>query len=95
MAGVDELEEQDRAVLGHRQVADLVDHQQRGMRQHLEAARQVARRLRLHERGHEVGERAVVDAASGLGRGDRQADGQMRLADSGGNSDILPVNRVA
>ena len=84
VAGVDQLEEQDRAVLGDRQVADLVDHQQCGMRQHLEAARQVARRLRLHERLDQVREGAVVDAASGLGGGDRQADGQVRLADARG-----------
>ena len=38
MTGVDQLEEQDRAVLGYGQVVDFVDHQQCGMRQHPVAA---------------------------------------------------------
>ena len=36
MAGVDELEEQDRAVLAHGQVADLVHLKERGMGWNLE-----------------------------------------------------------
>ena len=31
VAPVDELEEENRAALGHLQVADLVDHQERGV----------------------------------------------------------------
>ena len=38
VAPVDELEEEDRAALGHRQVADLVHDQERRVGQGLEAA---------------------------------------------------------
>ena len=92
---VDQLEEQHRAVLAHRQVADLVHHLQRGMRQHLEAARQVARRPGLDERLDQPRERAVVHAPAGLGGGDRQADGDVRLAHARETSHILPDTRVS
>jgi hypothetical protein len=38
--------------------------------------------LRILERGDEVGERGVVDAAATLGRGDGEAHGQVRLPDA-------------
>ena len=72
MPGVDELEEEHGAVLADRQVADLVNHQEGGMGEHLEPSGQVAGGLGLGERVDEACERAVVDAPSGLGCGDRQ-----------------------
>ena len=83
MACVDELEEQRRAVLADGEVADLVDDEQGGMGQHLQAAGQVAGGLGLGERFDQAGEGAVVDAPSGLGGGDREADREVGLADAG------------
>lgn len=77
---VHELEEQDRAGVTDRQIADLVDHERRWVGEHRQASRQLAGGLRLFERADQVGERAEVDPPPTLGRGDRQADGQMRLA---------------
>ena len=45
VAGVDQLEEQHGAVLADRQITDLVDHQQRQLRQHAQSAGQVAAAL--------------------------------------------------
>ena len=95
MPGVDELEEEHGAVLADRQVADLVDHQQGGMRQHAQPARQVAGGLGLGEGLDEPREGSVIDAPSGLGRGDREAYGQVSLPDPGRNSHILPDTRAA
>ena len=47
VAPVDELEEEDRAALGDREVADLVYDQERRVGQRLEAAVEPARRLGL------------------------------------------------
>ena len=84
VAGVDQLEEQHRAVAAHRQVADLVDHQDGAMGEHLEQARQAAGRLRLGERGDEVRERAVVHPAAGL-----------RGGEAGANTEDRPVDRAS
>src|SRR5690348_6827504 len=53
------------------------------MREDLQAGLEPPGRLRLFERGDQVGERAVVDAAATLRRGDRQTDREVRLADAG------------
>jgi hypothetical protein len=50
------LEEQHGARPGDRQVADLVNHEQRCVREHLEAAVQPPRGLRLLERRDQIGE---------------------------------------
>ena len=58
VAPVDELEEEDRAALGHRQVADLVDDEERRVGEDLEAAVEPARGLGLLQGVDEVGQRA-------------------------------------
>src|SRR5690606_38109431 len=60
-----------------------IDDEDRRVREHLEALLELARGLGLFEAGDEIGERAVVDAPPTLGRGNGQADGQVRLADAG------------
>ena len=82
MARVHELEEQHGAVLAQCEVADLVHYEQCGVRQHLEPAREVAGLPGLDERLDQACQRAVVNTASGLGGGDREADREMRLADA-------------
>lgn len=82
IAPVDELEEEHGTGLADRQVADLVDDQERGIGEDLEAASQLAGRLGFFERGDEVGQRTVVDSAPALGCRDGEADRQMRLADA-------------
>ena len=63
IAPVDELEEEHGAGLADRQVADLVDDQERRIGEDLEAASQLAGGLGFFERGDEVGQSAVVDSA--------------------------------
>ena len=70
IAPVDELEEEHGAGRADRQVADLVDDQERGIGEDLEAASQLAGGLGFFERRDEVGQSAVVDSASALSRGD-------------------------
>ena len=77
--GVDQLEEEHGAVLADRQVADLVDDEQRGMRQHAQPPGQRSRGPGVGERVDQSRQRPVVDASAGLGGRDRQADRQMRL----------------
>ena len=88
VAGVADLEEEHGAVLVDRRVADLVDHEQSRVRQHAQPPRQVAGRLGLGEGLDQSRERAVIDAPSGFGRRDRQADRQVSLPDPGGPSRI-------
>src|SRR5690606_29857847 len=78
-----ELKEEHGAGAAGGQVAALVDHEDRRVGQHLEPLLELAGGLRLFQAGDEIGQRAVVDAASALGRGDRQADGQVGLSDPG------------
>ena len=82
IAPVDELEEEHGAGLADRQVADLVDDQERRIGEDLEAASQLAGGLGFFERGDEVGQSAVVDSAPALSRGNGEADREMRLADA-------------
>ena len=93
IAPVDELEEEHGAGLADRQVADLVDDQERRIGEDLEAASQLAGGLGFFERGDEVGQSAVVDPAPALGRRDRQTDREVRLADAGRAPDTLLTNR--
>ncbi|MEQ8329687.1 MAG: hypothetical protein RH859_04405 [Longimicrobiales bacterium] len=78
-----ELEEEHGAVAGDGQIADLVHDEQGRVGQRLETMAELARGLGLLEGGDEVGEGAVVDAPTVLGRGDGQADGQVGLPDAG------------
>jgi len=66
-----------------REIADLIDDQQRRMREDLQPRLQPSSGLRLFERGDQVSQRAVVDAPASLRCGDRKTDRQMRLTDSG------------
>ena len=95
MAGVDELEEEHGAVLGDRQVADLVHHEQRGMSEDTQAAGQLAGCLGLHQGLDQSGQGSVVDAAAGLGSGDGEAYGKMSLPDTWRTRHILPAITVA
>ena len=63
MACVDELKEQDRTLLAYRQVTDLVDYQQRGMREDFDPTCQVTSCLGFHERLDQASEGAVIDLA--------------------------------
>src|SRR6185503_7220848 len=82
VAPTDELEEEHRAVAGHGQIADLVDHEERGIREGREPTCKTTGGLRFLERGDELGERAVVDAPAALRSSDGEADRQMRLTDT-------------
>src|SRR5690606_22276523 len=78
-----ELEEEHGPGAAHWQIADLVHHEDGGVGEHLEPLLELACGLGLFQAGDEVGERAVVDAPAALGCGNRQADGQVGLADPG------------
>src|SRR5690606_19730290 len=77
-----ELEEEHGAGAADRQVADLVNDEQCWMREYLEPLVESAGSLGFLERADQVGEGAVVDAASALCGGDRKADREMRFPDS-------------
>ena len=87
-----ELKEEHRAGAADRQIADLVDDEERRMRQDLQARLQPPGGLRFLERGDQIGERAVVHAAPALRGGDRQANREMGFADAGGTEedDVFP-----
>jgi hypothetical protein len=78
-----ELEEEHRARAIDREVADLVDDQERRKAECLHAVQEPAGKLRFFERRDEIAQRAVVDAPTALRRSDGQADCQVRLADAG------------
>lgn len=63
------------------------------MREHFETGVQSAGRLRLLERCNQVGERAVVDAAAALRRGDGETDRQLRLPDAGRRLERIACSR--
>ena len=94
VAPVDELEEEDGTALGDREVADLVDDQERGVGEGIEALVEPACGLGLLERVDEIGQGAVVDPAPALGGRDGQADGQVSLADPGRTGDAVLTNPV-
>src|SRR4051794_4895308 len=83
VATVHELEEEHGASMSDRQIADLIDDQQRRMREDGEAAGQMAGGLRFLKRGDQIDQRAVVDATSALRRLDCEADCEVRLAHTG------------
>ena len=83
MPGVDEREEEHCAVLIDRQATDLVDRQEGRMRQHAQAARQVAGGLGLGAGLDQPGQGPVIDAPGGFGCRDCQAYGQVGLPDPG------------
>ena len=66
-----------------RQVADLVDDQQRGAAEEADPVAQPALALRLGERADEVGQGDEVDAAAGLDRLDAERDREVALAGAG------------
>src|SRR5215207_7256366 len=76
VAATHELEEEHRAGPTDREIADLVDDQETGEDERLQAVTEATRLLRLLERRDQVGERAVVDASSALRRGDGETDGE-------------------
>lgn len=80
IATIHELEEEYGAGMIDRQVADLVDDEQRRMRKDGEALCQSSGSLCLLQRGDQIDQGPVVHASSTLCRGDRQADCQMCLA---------------
>ena len=83
VAPVDQLEEEDGAAAGDREIADLVHDQECGIGQGLEALVQASGCLSLLEGVDQIGQGAVVDFSAALGGGDGQADGQVGLADAG------------
>ena len=83
MAPRHELEEEYCAGAADRELPNLVDDQDRRIRQDLQARMQASGGLRFLQRRDQIGECAVVDAPSALRGRDRQADGQVRLADTG------------
>ncbi len=83
VAGVDELEEQVRAIAVDGEVADLVDDQRRGARVEPDFLGQVVLALRLGQGLDEFGERGAVDAFAGLDGGDAEGGGEMALAGAG------------
>ncbi len=93
MAGVEELKEEHGAVLADAQVADVVHHEQGRMSQHAQPTGELACGRGIDERLDKRSQGLVVDAASGFGRGDGQAYGQMRFPDSGRPSTYCPLPR--
>src|SRR5690606_11973749 len=87
-----QLEEEHGTGAGDRQITDLVDDQERWVRQGLQALSEGAGGLRLLQAGDQRCRRAVVDAPALLGGRDRKADCQVRLAYSwrAEEDDILP-----
>ena len=64
----DELEEEDGATLGHRQVADLVHDEKRRVSEGLEAAVEPACGLGFLQGVHQIGQGPEVDLAPAFGR---------------------------
>ncbi len=87
---VDELEEQVGAALGQRQIADLVDDQQRVVGEEADPDLQLAFPFGLLERGDDLRQGAEVDGLGGLDGLDAERDRKMGLAGAGRNRDILP-----
>src|SRR5690606_10709362 len=88
-----QLEEEHRPGARDRQVPDLIDDQERGMREHLQSLRQSTGGLRLFQTRDQIRERAIVHTTATLRRCDGQTDGQVRLAHAGGTQQdhVLPT----
>src|SRR6185437_2761365 len=82
VAATHELEEEHGPGVADREIADLVDDEQRGKAECLHPVQESARLTRLLERGDEIAQGAVVDAPPALGRGDRETEREVRLADA-------------
>src|SRR5260221_14165846 len=80
---VDQLEEEVAAAGGDRQVADLVDDQQRGPAEEADAFAQRTLSFGLGELGDEISERDEVDELAGAHRLDGERCGKMALAGAG------------
>lgn len=93
VAPAHELEEEDAAGAGDREIADLVDHEEPREEEGLEPLAEASCALGLLEGGDEVGEGAVVDAAAALGGGDGEANGHVGLSHPGTaqEDDVLPA----
>src|ERR1019366_3780161 len=83
VAATHQLKEQHRAGTTDREIADFVDDHERGKTQRADATRELPTHLRVFERGNEIGERRVVHAAAAFRGGNRETDGEMRLAHAG------------
>ena len=79
---VDELDEEDRAALGHRQVADLIHDEERRVGEGLEAAVEPPCGPGLLQGVDQIAQRAEVDLAPAFGCRSGQAHRQVCLADS-------------
>jgi hypothetical protein len=94
VAGVDQLEDQAAAIGDDRQVADLVDDQERGTTEEADLVVQPALALRLGQRADEVGERDEVDAAPGLDRLDAEREARCDLPVPVEAASYCPVSGV-
>lgn len=66
VTAIHELEEEDGSAVVDRQVADLIDYQQRRVREYSESAWQTAGGLGFLQRGDQIDERAVINVDSAL-----------------------------
>ena len=89
-AGVDELEEQIAAAWSDRQIADLVDDQQREAAEGTDLLPQRPFAFGLGQRCDDVGEAGEVDAAAGLNRLDAERQAEMGFAGAGRGRDMAP-----
>ncbi len=83
IAGVDQLEEQVGAALGDRQVADLIDNEQRGSGVEADLLGQSSLAFSLDQGIDQFGQGGSVDALAGLYRSHPERTGEMALAGSG------------
>ena len=83
IARVYELEEEVGPSRGNRQVADLVDDQERGAGMEADLLRQPALPLGLAQRFDQFGKARSIDAPAGLDGGDPKRRGQVALAGAG------------
>src|SRR6476661_1346629 len=80
VARVDKLEEQVAAPLNDRQVADLVNDEERGPAQEADPLAELAFAFGLGQNADDVGQARKVDAAAGLHGLDPERGGEMALA---------------
>ena len=93
VAGIDELEEQVGAAWGNRQIADLVDDEQRTAAQEADFLAQRALAFSLGKDGNEVGQRDEVDAFAGADGLDGECRGEMGFAGARRDRGIVPDTR--
>ena len=90
VARIDELKEQVAAAGGDRQIADLVDNEQRAAAQEADFLAQCTLAFGFGEDGDEVGQRDEVDAFAGANRLDGECRGEMGFAGAWRSRVILP-----